>query len=141
MSEPLIARARRRCIVAALSIVAFGCSATVSREQLVGTYRVDYGYGVEQLTLKADGTYKQEFAQQGAWFHEINEGHFDLGIGDFWNGQLLNLYDPVIVDVSGQRSDMARDAGRWPMRIRTTWGGQPRFLIDEDIGLEFNRVN
>jgi hypothetical protein len=77
---------------------------------------------------------------QGQPFRDINQGHFDLGTGTFWDGQLLNLYDPVIVDVSGHRSDMARQSARWPMRIRRTWGGQPRFPINEDLGLEFNPV-
>ena len=31
-----------------LSILAVGCHRTVPRERLVGTYRVDYGYGAER---------------------------------------------------------------------------------------------
>jgi hypothetical protein len=127
-------------ILTMLSILAVGCTGTVPRERLVGTHRVDYGYGVEQLTLRADGTYTQEFAAKGEAFRAINQGRFDLRNGDFWDGELLQLHDPVIVDDLGKRSAMARSPGVWPLRIRKTWGGQPRFLINEDMGLEFNRV-
>ena len=126
---------------AVLSIVAVaGCHGTVARDRLVGSYRVDYGYGIEQLTLRGDGTYSQEFAAKGEPFREINHGRFNLRVGDFWDGQLLELDTPVIVDDLGTRSAMTRAPGVWPIRIRKTWSGQPRFLINEDIGLEFNRV-
>lgn len=55
--------------------------------------------------------------------------------------ELPQLHDPVIVDDLGKQSAMARSPGVWPMRIRKkTWGGQPRFLINDELGLEFNRV-
>jgi len=125
---------------ALLSILVVGCHGTVPRERLVGTYRVDYGYGAEQLTLRADGTYTQEFAAKGEALLAINQGRFDLKTGDFWDGELLQLHDPVIVDELGKRSAMARSPGVWAMPVRKTWGGQPRFPINEDMGLEFNRV-
>src|SRR5262249_26843706 len=121
-------------------IATAGCYGPVSRERLVGTYRVDYGYGLEQLTLKADGTYTQEFAEAGQGFHVINEDQFDLGTGDFWDDQLVTLHNPVIVDVSGTRSDMTRSSGVWPARVRRSCAGRPRLLINEDLGLEFERV-
>ena len=123
-----------------LSILAVGCHGTVPREQLVGTYRVDYGYGTEQLTLRADGTYTQEFAAKGEALRPINQGRFDLKTGDFWDGQLLQLHDPVIVDDLGKQTAMAPFSGGWAMPVRKTPGGQPRFPINEDMGLEFNRV-
>jgi len=127
-------------ILAVLSILAVGCRGTVPRERLVGTYRVAYGYGAEQLTLNADGTYTQEFAATGEAFRAINQGRFDFRTGDFWDGELLQLHNPVIVDELGKRSAMARSSGVWAMPVRRTWGGQPRFPINEDMGLEFNRV-
>lgn len=140
LPKPLIADRWKWRLLVMLPVFALGCRGTVPRERLVGSYRADYGYGVEQLTLRADGTYIQEFAAKGEAFRSINQGRFDLRVGDYWDGQLLQLHDPVVIDDLGKRSPMARFSGVWPMRIRKTWGGQPRFLINEDMGLEFNRV-
>ena len=100
----MTSRVWRWSVAVVLVIATAGCSGPVSRERLVGTYRVDYDYGLEQLTLKTDGTYTQEFAEPGQRFHVINQDRFDLGNGDFWDGQLLTLHNPVIVDELGKRS-------------------------------------
>jgi hypothetical protein len=123
-----------------ISIAATGCG-TIPRTGVPGTYRVDYGYGIEQLTLREDGTYVQEFAEKNQPLRVINTGRWELQQGDFWQGQFLNLFDPVIVDVSGRRSDLTRHAGgRWPIPLRKAWSGQPRLLLDDDIGEAFERV-
>jgi len=126
---------------AVLSILAVvGCNRPIPRERLVGSYRVDYGYGVEQLTLRADGTYTQEFAPKGEAFRAINQGRFDLRTGTFWDGELLQLHDPIIIDDLGKRSAMAHAVGVWIMPIQKTWSGQPRFPVNEDMGLYFERM-
>jgi hypothetical protein len=117
-----------------------GCSRPLPRERLIGSYRADYGYGVEQLTLRADGTYTQGFAAKGEALRAINQRRFDLGTGDYWDRQLLQLHDPVVIDDLGKRPAMTRSSGVWAMRVRQTQAGQPRLLINEDMGLEFNRV-
>jgi hypothetical protein len=140
LPKPLISDPWTWLILPLLAIVAVGCSGTAPRERLVGTYRVDYGYGVEQLTLRSDGTYTQEFADKGESFRALNQGRFDLRTGSFWDRQLLQLHNPVIVDDLGKRTAMARFSGVWAMPVRQTLGGQPRFPINEDAGLEFKRV-
>jgi hypothetical protein len=140
LTKPLIADWWKWRIFVMLSILAAGCGGSVPREQLIGSYTVDYGYGVERLTLRGDGTYVQEFAAKDEASRPINQGRFNLRVGDYWDGQILELETPVIVDDLGKRSAMARSAGVWPLRIRKTWSGHPKFLINEDMGLEFNRV-
>jgi hypothetical protein len=132
-----------RCVLFTLTVVVgttLGCGNAISREELAGTYRLPYDYGTEQLTVHSDGTYTQEFAEPAKESRVINSGRWELSQGDFWDGQLINLHDPVIVDVLGKRSDFERKPGRWPMRVRKTWGGQPRFLVNEDLGYVFERV-
>jgi hypothetical protein len=127
-------------VTVAASIAMFGCGGTIRSDQLPGTYRVDYDYGIEQLTIRGDGTYTQEFAEKGKNFRVINKGLWELQEGDLWDRQVLNLFEPVIVDKFGRPSDMTPKSGRWPVPIRKTWRGQPRLLINPDLGYVFERV-
>jgi hypothetical protein len=62
------------CLVAVtVSIATFGCGGTIRRDQLPGTYRVDYDYGIDQLTIRGDGTHTQEFAEKGKDLRVINK--------------------------------------------------------------------
>jgi RHS repeat-associated protein len=61
------------------------------------------------LTLREDGTYVQQFAEKNQPPRVINTGRWELRQGDFWQGQFLNLFDPVIVDVFRRRSDAQTD--------------------------------
>ena len=126
--------------VVALALLMVGCSRSMTREQIAGEYRVDYGYGIERLTLKSDGTYTQAYADKGQDLREINHGQYELEAGSFLEGQQITLHGPIAVDFGGQKTDMKRQDGYWTMPVRKLWWGEPRILIFEDIGLEFERV-
>jgi hypothetical protein len=135
-----LVRTCSRLMILTIPVAIFGCSGTIPRTDVLGRYRVNYDYGIEELTLREDGTYVQDFAEKDQQLRTINTGRWDIQRGDFWEGQLLNLFEPVIVDVSGRRSDLARRSGKWMIRIRKTWSGQPRLLINDDLGEAFERV-
>jgi hypothetical protein len=137
----LPAAATAMCLVTVvISIAVAGCGGTIQRDQLPGRYRVDYGYGIEQLTIRGDGTYTQEFAAKGTDLRVINNGHWELEHGSFWDGELLDLFEPSIVDEFGRPRDMTPQSGRWPIPIRKSWRGQLRLVINEDVGDVFERV-
>ena len=133
-----LGRAAVGLIVVTISVFVWGC--TVAPSSLPGTYRVDYGYGIEQLTLHADGTYVQQFAEKNKESRVINTGRWELERRGFWDGDLLNLFEPVIVDVFGKPSDLRPRPGLWALNIKKTWSGQPQLSINEDRGLAFDRM-
>jgi hypothetical protein len=67
-------RHARHTIVLSFALLTAACS--VSRDELIGDFQINYGYGVETLRLMADGRYTQAFrlsdgntwtTQSGAW--------------------------------------------------------------------------
>jgi hypothetical protein len=119
-----------------LSIAA--CEHRVNRDELYGTYQVQYPYGTEQLVITADGTYEQFFSAAGQPLGLINKGRWDFpGQGE----ATLNLSDPVIVDDGfGKRSQMKRVAGYWPLRVLKGLRGDIRMSINEDQGFVFKKL-
>ena len=83
----------------------------------------------------------REFDEPRGGFQTINTGRWELGRGDFWDGDLINSFDPVTVDDgTGRRVDFARQSGRWIMRVRKSWRGRVRFIANDDLGYAFERV-
>lgn len=126
-------------LFALLSVSTNGCR-LAEKEELVGTYRADYGYGVEQLTIRSDGTYRQDFVESGQPLHQINEGRWAMrNSDDLWDPLTLELRDALLVDFGGQRRDPAV-RGSWVIPIRRGWwSGRVTLPIFEDIGLEFEK--
>jgi len=132
-------QARRLVVGALFCIVAVGCTGPqVERQELTGMYSIQYPYGVEELLVQGDGTYRQSFADDGKSFAPLNQGKWELKQGDFWDGQLLVLHDPVIVDDGfGRRANKKASDALWQIRIRKRWSGGIKLLVNEDLGYEF----
>jgi hypothetical protein len=47
--------------VVLLAVWCVSCSQPVTRNDVIGTYEVDYGYGIGELQLFGDGRYQQTF--------------------------------------------------------------------------------
>jgi hypothetical protein len=59
----------RRIVIrpALLSLfIGLGVGCTVTRDEVVGTYTLQYDFGTEELLLGPDGTYDQSFEKRGA---------------------------------------------------------------------------
>jgi hypothetical protein len=141
-TEPVLSRQVTSGILFVIAITGFvGCSKSIGREELSGTYLLAYDYGTERLSIHPDGSYTQEFAEPGGQFRTINTGRWELGRGDSWDGDVIKLFDPIVVDDGfGHRSDFARFAGQWNMRVRKSWRGRLRFLVNDDLGYAFEPV-
>src|SRR5262249_18424888 len=53
-----------------------GCS--VRRENVSGTYELQYKYGVEELQILSDGAYRQTFVGQGQSTPLVNQGRSEF---------------------------------------------------------------
>jgi hypothetical protein len=49
-------------LVGLLALPILGCTRNISRDDLIGTYRIHQKYGVETLVLSPDGSFLQEIA-------------------------------------------------------------------------------
>jgi hypothetical protein len=117
-----------------------GCRSNIDRAELPGVYQATYSYGVEHLNVMADGTYEQSFVTTGTPVKSINKGKWELGHGDIWEGDLLILNNPVIVDDGfGKLSKLEQRSGVWQLRVRKSIGGNIYFPINDDQGTSFKR--
>ena len=117
------------------------CRRTVTSSEVVGIFTVKYPYGIEQLNVMPDGNYEQWFAFSGQPLNCINKGKWDVERGDFWDGFLLNMHDPVTVDNGfGKPSQMKKVSGVRMIRIRKGFLGGVYLLINEDLGFKFKQI-
>ena len=139
---PLSSRRVTHAILFVIAMTGFvGCTGSIGREQLPGTYLLAYEHGTERLSIAPDGSYTQEYAERRGPFRTINTGRWEARRGDFWDGDMIALIDPVIVDDGfGHRSDFARSSAVWPMRVRKSWRGRIVFLVNDDLEYAFERV-
>ena len=123
-----------------LGMTLSGCAGSVDERDLPGTYRAAYDFGTEELTLRADSTYEQTFAEASRPPISINRGRWTMAQGDAWDRAVLVLHDAVgVVDGFGKRSDSARQTAVWRLPVRRA-GNQIRLVINEDLGLAFVKV-
>lgn len=119
----------------------FGCRSEITRTDLPGLYAVKYPYGIEQLNIKADGTYEQLFAKNGESLKIINKGKWEVIRGDSWDANLLVLNEPVLIDDAfGSLSKLEQRSGVWQLRIRKSFHGEIYFPINDDQGFVFKKV-
>jgi|SRR5271154_5455112 len=84
----------RRIFLALLAfVVQSGCSGTVRKNDLVGSYVAQRGYGREELNLGADGRYVQKFTPEDSTLSPATS----TGNWDF-DGKNLELLDAMLVD-------------------------------------------
>jgi hypothetical protein len=83
----------------ALALSVAGCG-SAKREDVVGDYRADRGYGIETLELKNEGTYEQTFVSSahsqkvsGRWTYHPESSRIGLEdvllFDDGWGRQLI----------------------------------------------------
>lgn len=107
-----------------LGMTLSGCAGSVDERDLPGTYRAAYDFGTEELTLRADSTYEQTFAEASRPPISINRGRWTMAQGDAWDRAVLVLHDAVgVVDGFGKRSDSARHAAQ-PFGVRSSVRGR-----------------
>jgi hypothetical protein len=114
--------------------ICVGC--TVTRDEVVGGYQLQYEFGTERLLLGADGTYEQSFERRGA-SKELNKGQWELqGNGD----KTVVLHNPMLVaDPFGKpRPTPLRESGVALLRVKK-WLGTVSLILNENQGLRFEK--
>jgi len=114
--------------------VCVGC--TVTRDEIVGGYQLQYEFGTERLLLSADGTYEQAFERSGA-SKELNKGRWELRVnGD----QTVVLHNPMLVaDPFGKaRPAPLRESGVALLKVKK-WLGTVSLILNESQGLRFEK--
>lgn len=123
-------------LVVLLAVILFsGCTFRVPESELAGVYIAKYKDGIEQLTLKSDGTYIQEITHSGNDKPIVNSGR--------WRYQLLSNEISARVALTGClgvgdgfgaiRLDFATNRGGCSFTIERRWfvAGQIRLGPDE----------
>lgn len=107
------------------------------RSEIPGTYACDYGYGIQTLTIGADRNYHQQFtAKSGGTWTNAGTWTFDHE-GD------VALHDPMMIDdgLGTMSTDLTPKDGYWPLNPeRSPFSGKVMFNVDDDLELEFHRV-
>jgi hypothetical protein len=76
------------------SVLFSGCSSKVGFDEVVGSYKLRYPYGTEELQLNGDGTYIQIVLIDGETTPKANKGRWE-----FWDKESeVVLNDAMIVD-------------------------------------------
>lgn len=127
-------------LIAVLVAAAFvGCQANVQRDEIAGTYRLKYPYGIMHLIIKLDGTYQQLFGKTGEPLVLIKEGKWKLIRA---SGETnLDLFEAALVD-DGFGTYDPREAtnGSWLLRVRRSLFGRIYLPVNEDQGFEFTKL-
>jgi hypothetical protein len=121
-------------LVCLVSGVCLGC--TVTRDEVVGTYYLQYEFGRERLLLGADGSYEQSFEGTGT-SRAVNRGRWELqSNGD----QIIVLHNPMLVaDPFGKaRLSPLRESGVALLRVKK-WLGAVALVLNGDQGLRFEK--
>jgi hypothetical protein len=109
-----------------------GCRVKVG--ELPGTYKVRYQHGSETLLLRNDGTFRQVYIPLNDGASMTNSGTWQFDKSD----RAIVLRDVIQFDQWGQQGNSAE---RIVWRIRIARFGKLSLIIDEDVGLEYEKTN
>jgi hypothetical protein len=83
------------------------CAPSDNRDEVVGNYRMDYTFGIEELRLLDNGQYQQTFQLAGDATRRTATGKWDFKRKDY---PLVYLYDSMMV-TDGQ-GNLRKDYGK-----------------------------
>lgn len=118
--------------------VSIGCSDRITRETLVGSYRLEYPYGQEELKLGKDGKYTQFFTLKNDDKQIRHEGSWEYNQAD--SEVILN--DPLIIDNGFGRlspSFSKVQSGNGFFYVHRSWSGKIRLRVNEDQGFFYEK--
>jgi hypothetical protein len=132
MRMPVIA-----IITFAFSILVSGCYSKVDFDEVIGSYKLRYPYGTEELRLSKEGTYTQTILIDGETTAKINKGQWEF---DREESKVI-LKDAVIVDdVFGHlKPDYWKiERGLWDLSARKSFG-RVSLGVNSDLGFAFKK--
>ena len=127
-------------VVALAFFSTLGCKAKIDRDDVLGTYWVQYPYGIMHLVIKSDGTYEELFGKNREPLASINRAEWTM---IQMSGEInLNLFDPILIDDGfGKYKPKKVAGGRWPLRVRRSLWGRVYLPINDDQGFVFKKIN
>lgn len=113
-----------------------GCSSKLETNDVTGTYQAVFSYGVETLTLRADGNYEQSF--------KYNDGKelSNKGTWQFWPGSknVIRLNDALMVDDNFGKPAATVGKGAWGIEARkNSLTGSITLNWNDDLGVAFKK--
>jgi hypothetical protein len=128
------------CLALLAQIVSTATACGPAKTDLVGLYRLDHSFGVEYLRLNLDGSYEQRFVPN-AGQETRHAGKWDARPGDRWEGLLVVLHEPLLVDDPFGRSVAPKEAsGDWLLPAHRGAFGGVYLTSNEDAGLYFRKL-
>lgn len=129
----------KTALLLATTILTVGCGYNISRDELIGNYKVTYSYGTEELALLNDGHYEQRIVVSGDTSPAIHSGQWDFSGGE--RAELV-LHDALIVDDGfGKPNKEYRRVARGVRGIRASKSfGKLKLSINEDLDQAFERA-
>lgn len=132
--------ASRVVLISLLAAMVAACGLfAVSRDDLIGDFQIDYGYGVETLRLTNDGKYTQQvrLADENTW--TTHAGTWELKDGD---PPEVQLHDALLVD---DGSGKPRAGWQQPVNGVRSLPVKKRFwtvslVVDEGHGLTMTKL-
>jgi hypothetical protein len=113
-----------------------GCGSKLETADVAGIYQAVFSYGVETLTLKADGAYEQQFkyndgkelSNKGTWqFSTVTEND-------------IRLSNALIVDDGFGKPAATADRGDWIIGARKNiLTGAVSLNFNDDLGVAFKK--
>lgn len=118
-------------------MMGLGCG-TPTRDEITGRYTLDYGYGVEELTLRVDGTYQQRFQMKGQAKTFSSEDRWDFKDGS----------DPTVILRNCMTADNyfgkpsaelgQRSGGICGLHVQKTVG-RLKLVLNPEVGLSYRK--
>jgi hypothetical protein len=106
----------------------------VSRADLIGSYRCSYPYGTETLLLQPDGRYAQSVSMAGSP-PTSHSGSWHLS-----QGHQVVLQDALVIDNGFGNPSTRPVISNWILDVRHAMTGTIIMPVNEDLGLEFQKV-
>jgi hypothetical protein len=139
MEHVHVASVVRTLRIGLLALVMTACSLGVDRDDLIGDFQIDYGYGVETLRLGNDGRYTQSFrlAQESTWAVQSGTWQFNSE-----PSPTVALHEAMQIDNgSGKPRDDYRKPvpGLRSLPVKTSFG-TVSLVVDQERGLAMHKL-
>jgi hypothetical protein len=119
-----------------------GCNSDVLRKDVVGIYKANYTYGVEDLKLLDDGHYEQTFLMSGDTTPKINSGKWELTKDTKKNCTQVVLQDAMVIDdgFGKPNKDYWKIKAGLSIFCVSTFFGKTSIRINEELDLAYKQA-
>lgn len=126
-------------VVLLFATVFLGCSSKVNYDDVIGSYKVRYPYGTEELQLNKDGTYTQSVLIDGEAKAIANKGRWEFDK----NESKVTLINAMLVDdfFGHLRKNYWKIEPGLSVFTAKSFTGKISLMVNPDQGFAYNKVN